>query len=191
MIEENKKVKNYFKSDFYRMTGKEADNIAFFLFHYFGEFRIRYVYYLRWLQSHSKKNILYPLFYALKIFLGRKHGLEISHCTTIGPGLYLGHPYNITVGGGTVIGKNVNLHKGVTIGAENRGIRKGVPTIGDNVTAGINSTIVGKITVGTDVMIAANSFVNQDIPDHSVVIGNPAIIKNKQNATEYYVINRI
>ncbi len=191
MNKENKKVSYYYKSDFLRMTGRDTSNIAFFLFHYFGEFRLRYVFYLRWLQLHSKKHILYPLFYTLKMLSGRKHGLEIAHNTTIGPGLYLGHPYNITVGGGAVLGKNVNLHKGATIGAENRGKRKGIPTLGDNISVGINSTIVGNITVGSDVMIASNSFINRDIPEHSVVFGNPAVVKSRQNATESYVVNRV
>jgi serine O-acetyltransferase len=44
--------------------------------------------------------------------LTKKYGLEISSLATIGKGLYLGHPYNITVASGVVIGDNVNLHKG-------------------------------------------------------------------------------
>lgn len=89
------------------------------------------------------------------------------------------------------MGKNINLHKGVTLGAENRGERRGSPILGDNISVGINSTIVGKIHVGSDVMIASNSFINHDIPGHSVVFGNPAVIKERHNATESYVINRI
>lgn len=52
---------------------------------------------------------------------------------------------------------------------------------------GINSTLVGDIHIGNDVMIAANSFVNFDVPDHSVVLGNPATIHHKENATEAYI----
>mgnify|MGYP003056549737 CR=1 FL=1 len=52
--------------------------------------------------------------------------------------------------GGAIIGANVNLHKGCTIGAENRGERKGCPIIGEKVYVGINSTIVGNIHVGND-----------------------------------------
>ena len=55
---------------------------------------------------------------------------------------------------------------------------------------GANAVIVGKITVGSDVLIAPNAFVNRDIPDHSIVYGNPCIIKPVQYATEHY-INRI
>lgn len=98
--------------------------------------------------------------------LTKKYGLEISLSATIGKGLYFGHPYNITVASDVIIGDNVNLHKGCTIGRENRGDRAGVPKIGNNVSVGINSTIVGKVNIGNDVMIAPNSFINFDIPDH-------------------------
>lgn len=58
--------------------------------------------------------------------MSRKFGLEISTKATIGKGLYLGHPYNITVAEGVQMGQNVNLHKGCTIGRTNRG-NAGVP----------------------------------------------------------------
>ena len=54
---------------------------------------------------------------------------------------------------------------------------------------GINSAIVGKITIGDDVLIAPNSYVNVDIPSHSVVFGNPCVIKRRDWATEGYVNN--
>ena len=85
------------------------------------------------------------------------------------------------------IGRNCNIHKGVIIGQTNRDTKKGAPTIGDNVWIGVNAAIVGKITIGDDVLIAPNSFVNIDVPSHSVVFGNPCIIKHKQNATEGYI----
>lgn len=52
---------------------------------------------------------------------------------------------------------------------------------------GINSTIVGNIVIGNDVMIASNSFVNFDVPDHSIVVGNPGVIHRKDNATDKYI----
>ena len=105
----------------------------------------------------------------------------------IGKGLYLGHPYNITVGGGVKIGNNVNLSKGCTLGMENRENRRGVPVIGNHVVIGINATVVGRITIGDDVFIAPNSFVNFDVPDHSVVVGNPGVIHRKKDATLAYI----
>jgi len=117
------------------------------------------------------------------------YGLEIPAETNIGKGLYLGHAYNITINPNAVIGDNCNIHKGVVIGQENRGSRKGAPTIGNKVWIGINSAIVGKITIGDDVLIAPNSYVNCDVPSHSIVFGNPCIIKHKDNATEGYINN--
>lgn len=117
--------------------------------------------------------------------------MEISTKCKIGGGLYIGHSYCITINANAQIGKNCNIHKGVTIGQENRGIRKGCPTIGNEVWIGINSTIVGKVKIGNDVLIAPNTYINCDIPDHSVVFGNPCIIKHKENATEGYINNKV
>ena len=120
-----------------------------------------------------------------------KYGFEIPFETQIGPGLYLGHAFNITINSGTIIGKNCNIHKGVVIGQTNRGKKKGCPVIGDCVWIGINAAIVGKIVIGDDVLIAPNSFVNCDIPSHSVVFGNPCVIKPCNNATEGYINKKI
>ena len=117
---------------------------------------------------------------------GARH-IELSINTEIGPGLYFGHAYCITINPGTVIGANLNIHKGVTIGQENRGRRKGAPMIGNNVWIGVNVAIVGKVNIGNDVLIAPNSYVNCDVPDHSVVFGNPCVIINRDNATESYI----
>lgn len=122
----------------------------------------------------------------LKLFRS-KNNCEFPAGLKVGPGLFLGHPYCITINPEAVIGSHCNIHKGVTIGQENRGIRKGVPTIGNNVWIGVNATVVGKVTIGDDVMIAPNSFVNCDVPSHSIVFGNPCVIKHRDNATEGYL----
>ena len=129
---------------------------------------------------------------ACKAFLRRyrlKYGLEISPETEIGKGLYLGHAFNITVNNHAIIGDWCNLHKGVVIGGENRGKRKGAPRLGNRVWVGINAAIVGNVTIGDDVLIAPCSYVNCDVPPHSVVLGNPCIIKHRDNATEGYINN--
>ncbi|GBF22957.1 serine O-acetyltransferase [Candidatus Gastranaerophilus sp. (ex Termes propinquus)] len=89
----------------------------------------------------------------------------------------------------TVIGDNINIATGVTIGQTNRGEKQGCPVIGNRVWIGTNAVIVGKITIGDDVLIAPNSYVNVDIPSHSVVVGNPAKIMPRENATEGYINN--
>ncbi|MGV3600064.1 MAG: hypothetical protein ACO1N1_02610 [Dyadobacter fermentans] len=79
----------------------------------------------------------------------------------------------------------------MTIGTTFRGKDKGVPVIGDQVWIGSNSIIVGKITIGSNVLIAPNSFVNKSVPDNSIVLGNPAIIKPRDNATADYIFNMV
>ena len=129
-------------------------------------------------------NLVYRFFWKRMLL---KYGLEISWKSEIGKGLYLGHAFNITVNPNTIIGDYCNLHKGVTIGQANRGSKKGAPTIGNRVWIGVNSTVVGKIEIGDDVLIASNSFINCDVPSHSVVFGNPCQIKHRDNATEGYI----
>ena len=168
-------------------------------FHYFGapdikpgrlvgDLGYRYVFYLRMCQAGGLRKLLFTL---PRKHLSRRCGLEISPSTQIGEGFYIGHPYGITINAAARLGRNVNVHKGCTIGQENRGKRRGVPTLGDQVYLGINSTVAGNVAVGNDVFIAANTFVNQDIPDHSIVIGNPCKVVQKQGATEGYIINLV
>ena len=66
-----------------------------------------------------------------------------------------------------------------------------MPVVGNEVWIGINATLVGAIHIGNDVLIAPNSYVNCDVPDHSIVLGNPCIIKRKKNATEGNINNKI
>lgn len=169
--------------DFYRMTGVSLKKISIrSLITIMASHQIRYM--ILWRKAHHKMTF----FRRVKLLqYARKYGLEISPSACIGKGCYLGHPYNITVGADVKIGNNVNLHKGCTIGRENRGKREGVPIIGDCVSVGINSTIVERVRIGNDVMIAPNTFVNFDVPSHSIVIGNPAVIHHKDNATKGYV----
>lgn len=167
-----------------------------FLFRYdarrFGGFSL-----LRFLRSHALR-YLWLLRKAqggglfARFLLGRmtrRYGLEIPYTATIGAGLYLGHAYGITVNPGAVIGRNCNLHKGVTIGRENRDRRKGCPTLGNCVWVGACSTIVGKISIGDDVLIAPNTYVNCDVPSHSVVLGSPCKIFPREHATASYINN--
>ncbi len=133
-------------------------------------------------------SLFYQILYRL---VARSAHIEIPTRCQIGPGLYIVHPYCITINSQAVLGANCNLHKGVTIGQTNRGDRKGTPVIGNRVWIGVNATVVGKITIGDDVLIAPNTYVNQDIPAHSVVFGNPCIIKHRENATEQYINRRV
>ncbi len=85
------------------------------------------------------------------------------------------------------MGKNCNVNHSVTIGRAYKNGETGRPTIGDYVWIGTGSVLVGGITVGNNVLVAPNSFVNFDVPDNSLVIGNPGKIISKDNPTKYYI----
>lgn len=115
--------------------------------------------------------------------LTRKYGVEFLGNRNIGAGLIIGHWGRIIINGNAIFGNEIMITHGVTIGRDIRGKRAGAPTFGNKVCIRTNSTIVGNITIGDDVLIAPNTFVNFDVPSHSVVIGNPATIHYKENAT--------
>lgn len=147
----------------------------------------RYTYILRKCACYEKRSLLGLLFRFLLKMHTNKYGFQIHPSTKIGKGLYIGHRGTIIVNSNSVIGDYCNLSPGVTIGQTNRGIRKGAPVLGNKVWVGTNSVIVGGINIGDNVLVAPNAFVNHDVPSNSIVIGNPAQIIYKENATEGYI----
>lgn len=115
-----------------------------------------------------------------------KYGLEIK-TNNIEGGLLIAHPFNITVNPKAVIGHNVTLFKGATIGSVRSGKRKGCPYIENRVVICCNAMVCGNIRIGNDVLISANSFVDFDVPDNSIVIGNPGKIYHKKAASKDYL----
>ena len=153
-----------------------------------------YTYYLlKWFRkAQFRKNKVSRRFYSfLYRALSDFHGIEIPSSCRIGKGFAIFHPYNITINPNCVIGHNCDIHKGCLLGATNRGGGKGSPTIGNDVWIGPNVVIVGNIQIGDDVLIAGNAFVNVDVPSHSIVYGNPCIIKHSDFATKEYINNRV
>lgn len=172
-----------FKKDLYRWYGEKGESIKK---RFLRPNEIKYMYWHRKVQE-SKNPLLKLVAKFMLRNLSMKTGIQIPFKTKIGEGFYIGHCGRIIINPDAVLGKNINIATGVTIGQENRGKRKGTPTIGDNVWIGTNAVIVGKITIGSDVLIAPLSYVNFDVPDHSIVIGNPAKIIHRENATEDYI----
>jgi serine O-acetyltransferase len=117
-----------------------------------------------------------------------KYGFQIGG--NIGGGFYIGHFGTIVSSTDVVIGKNCNIAHNVTIGVTRRGSKKGVPKIGNEVWIGTGATIVGNILIGNNVLIGPGAFVNFDVPDNSIVIGNPGSIKPSVNATIGYINNK-
>lgn len=175
--------KSVFKDDLFRYYGEQGESIKNRIFR---PIEIRYIYVLRRVQESS--NFITKAYYKLKLRrLSLKSQIQIPAITKIGRGFYIGHTGRIVINPRAVLGENINIAAGVTIGQENRGPRIGAPTIGNNCWIGTNAVIVGNIKIGTDVLIAPLSFVNFDVPDHSIVIGNPAKVIHRENATEGYI----
>jgi serine O-acetyltransferase len=149
----------------------------------------RYMYLLRSAAKSKKFSPKRILLYFIKKKYSYKYGFQIPTSTEIGEGLYIGHYGTIVINSKAKIGKNCNIAHNVTIGQSNRGKLKGYPTIGDRVWIGTGSVIVGNITIGSDVLVAPNSFVNRDVPANSLVIGNPCKIISKENPCEGYIFN--
>lgn len=174
--------------DYIRQTDDENMKFLHLVKDYIFHQGFRYMVYFRKAQtSKGIKKIFYD-FCLLR--LGKKYGIEIKSSTKIGKGFRMIHPYNITISPFSILGDNINIMKGATIGLAN-GKKPGAPKIGDSVYIGLNSTIIGGVTIGDDVMIAPNSFVNVDVPSHSIAIGNPCKIIHKENATEKYVYYKV
>lgn len=138
----------------------------------------------------ANQNNIWKRYYIHKLKrLENKTGISLENNMSIGDGLIIGHWGNIIINGQAQFGNQVFITHGVTIGRDIRGKRAGVPTFGDRVCIRANSTVVGNVHIGNDVLIAPNTFVNFDVPDHSIVIGNPASIHHRDNATEGHIPN--
>jgi len=95
-----------------------------------------------------------------------KHSIDAGSGAKIGKGLKLPHPFNLVIGRGAVIGDNVTLYHGVTIGDKD-----GYPVICDDVIVYPNSVLVGRIRVGKKCIIGAGVFLNKNLADSDVYKG--------------------
>lgn len=154
----------------------------------------RFTYHLRHVAHYAPRRrslgLLPYLWHRLQLHRCRfRFGFDISPTTAIGQGLYMGHFGMLVISPFAVIGRNCNINQGVTIGATSRGPRLGAPTLGDRVWVGANAVIVGKITVGSDALIAPGAFVNVDVPEKTVFLGNPGKVVAQTGSAGY--VNRI
>ncbi len=100
-------------------------------------------------------------------------GVEIHPAARIGRGLFIDHGAGVVIGETAVIGDDVTLYQGVTLGGTGFQTGKRHPTVQDNVTIGSGAKLLGPITVGHGAKIGANTVVINDVPANSTVVGNP------------------
>lgn len=170
-------MNDYIKSDLFRYSGKTSLYFALLNFAYNRSFRHQV--YLRWSNEKGAKGTVGRCLYYVNRYLNRN--MQISYRCEIGYGFYIGHGGPIVVSRYTKFGNNVNLSQFTTIGTNND---EGA-TIGNNVYIGPSVCIVGGVSIGNNVTIGAGSVVTRDIPDGVTVAGNPAIIINSNQHSEF------
>src|SRR6516164_1875531 len=99
--------------------------------------------------------------------------IEIHPGATIGRRFFIDHGSGVVIGETTIIGDDVLIYQGVTLGGTGKGKGKRHPTIGNRVVIGTGAKVLGNIVVGDHVKIDAGSVVVRSVPDHSTVVGVP------------------
>ena len=105
-------------------------------------------------------------------------GIEIHPGATIGRRLFIDHGMGVVIGETAVIGDDVHLYHGVTLGGTGHQHGKRHPTIGNRVLIGAGAKVIGDITVGDDAKIGANALVVKDVAPGAVVVGIPSNVRS-------------
>lgn len=132
-------------------------------------------------RSHRKAHWFYthhmPLIArAISQACRRRTGIEIHPGAKIGRRLFIDHGSGVIIGETTEIGDDCTIFQGVTLGGTGKDSGKRHPTLGNNITVGSGSRILGPVHIGDNTKIAANAVVLNDIPDDCTVVGIPAEI---------------
>jgi serine O-acetyltransferase len=176
------------RADAYRYGGRaDARAMLSVYLHHPG---FRFTWYLRKVAYYSsrRRSIGAGAYLYNRLWLHHyrfRYGFDISATTSIGPGLYIGHFGGVVISPYAVLGANINIAQGVTIGATSRGERMGAPTLEDQVWVGAHSIIVGKVTIGRAALIAPGAYVNFDVPAGAVVLGNPGKVVSMAGSAGY------
>lgn len=121
-------------------------------------------------------SFIYKILYKMMQILT---GIELPCEADIGNNFIIDHFGGIVVSGYAKLGDNCRIRNGVVIGLKN--VEEiGAPVIGNNVDIGAGAKVLGKITIGNNVLIGANAVVISDVPDNSIAVGVPAVIKARK-----------
>jgi len=130
-----------------------------------------------WLYEH--KHYFLARWYSQRTV--RKTGIEIHPGATIGKGLFIDHGNGVIIGETAIIGDNVTLYQGVTLGGTGKEQGKRHPTIGNNVMISAGAKVLGSFTVGENSKIGAGSVVLSEVPPNCTVVGVPGRIVKRDN----------
>ena len=110
-----------------------------------------------------------------------KTGIEIHPGAVIGKGLFIDHGHGVVIGETTIIGDNVTLYQGVTLGGTGKETGKRHPTLEDNVMVSVGAKVLGSFTIGENSKIGAGSVVLKEVPPNSTVVGVPGCVVKQDN----------
>lgn len=113
----------------------------------------------------------------------RKTGIEIHPGAQIGKGFFIDHGNGVIIGETTIIGDNVTLYQGVTLGGTGKEHGKRHPTIGNNVMISTGAKVLGSFTIGDNSKIGAGSVVLNEVPPNSTVVGVPGRVVKRGNVS--------
>lgn len=106
----------------------------------------------------------------------RKTGIEIHPGATIGKGLFIDHGSGVIIGETAILGDNITLYQGVTLGGTGKELGKRHPTLEDNVMVSAGAKVIGSFTIGKNSKIGAGSVVIEEVPPNCTVVGVPGRI---------------
>ena len=175
------------QKDLYRYIGNASNSLLQRIRYVFFVPGFQYIYIYRKCQL-SKIRIIKLFWLILLKLCSFWTKIQIPYSTVIAEGFRIVHFGNIVINPDARIGKNFNIAQGCLVG-NSKGKVAGVPVIGNNVCMNANSIVIGGIRIGDDVLIAPGAFVNFDVPDNSIVIGNPGKIINRNSSpTQKYIV---
>ncbi|MBL6785263.1 MAG: serine O-acetyltransferase [Rickettsiales bacterium] len=140
--------------------------------------------------SHFLYNLKVPLLPYFIAYISRAFtSIEIHPAVKIGKNLFIDHGVGLVIGETAVIGDNVTLYHGVTLGGYNYEPVKRHPTLGNNVLIGAGAKILGNIKIGDNVKVGAGSVVINDLSEEKVVVAETAkeIEKSRKHNIEYII----
>ena len=111
----------------------------------------------------------------------RKTGIEIHPGARIGKGLFIDHGNGVIIGETAIVGDNVTLYQGVTLGGTGKEHGKRHPTLCNNVMVIAGAKVLGSFTIGENSKIGAGSVVLEEVPPNSTVVGVPGRVVKRNN----------
>ena len=111
----------------------------------------------------------------------RKTGIEIHPGATIGKNLFIDHGVGIVIGETAIIGDNVMIFQGATLGTAGKEKGKRHPTVGNNVLIGANAVVLGNLKIGDNAKVGAGAVVVHDVKSNTTVTGVPAKVVRDYN----------